>query len=626
MDESRLLPMIKNIFSYFKSTRSTLLFSLLMALAFLRESYDLSLSFGVSLSFSSIALLLIVWLFGVFWGTISAILVYAYYIVFLNLPYEVMLGSLEILFVGVFLLIKKRHILLGVVIYWLLIGGPITGLTLYYVTGNFGSETQIVILQQTLNVFLSALIAEIIITYVPLKRWMGLTKSRFKINFGSILFHLSITAVVGPLIAFMVIDGWGAKTTFDRDLTQIIELKAQQIEGEVLTWDQNELRALRLRSVIQLGILEEIIQKNSLEGSLNISVLDQGNHIFATNKSSIKANKIYDWREAGEVEVLKGYFYHRLPLYKDIKYETSRWSESDYIYERPLNNVPVKLVVEIPLFHQYQDIMQNYVNRFLIILLFSLVAIIFSFLIRRLLAHSLSQLAETTTGLPDKLKRLQVIDWPQSRIEEVGSLIYNFKLMSTNVTSMFLELNKTNKKLVQQTKKLKESEEQLHKQAFYDSLTGLPNRFHFNKHLKEVLDKAKLTDKLAAVMFMDMDKFKQINDTLGHDVGDTLLQEVSKKLSCISDEKTMIARLGGDEFVVILYDTDEYEIRRVAEKIIHIFSETIIIQDYKLELAVSIGVSVYPRDADGITTILKNADTAMYMAKETGGNRYRFFQ
>ena len=172
----------------------------------------------------------------------------------------------------------------------------------------------------------------------------------------------------------------------------------------------------------------------------------------------------------------------------------------------------------------------------------------------------------------------------------------------------------------------KETENKLKQLAHYDTLTGLPNRAHFVERLKWAIDIAKRNDKQTALMFLDLDHFKVINDTLGHHAGDVLLVEVARRLEkCIRGMDT-VSRLAGDEFTVILTSINSPEDATfVAKKILHALSFPVCLEARNVFISTSIGISTYPVDGTNINHLIKNADTAMYHAKELGRNNYQFF-
>ena len=172
----------------------------------------------------------------------------------------------------------------------------------------------------------------------------------------------------------------------------------------------------------------------------------------------------------------------------------------------------------------------------------------------------------------------------------------------------------------------KESEQRLDFLAHHDALTQLANRTLFHDWLHETLLRARRHESSVGLLFIDLDHFKPINDTLGHLVGDHLLQEVAKRISACVRESDMIARLGGDEFTVLLDDLADREDAAVtARKILATLAEPFHISGHELRISASIGIACYPSDGQDAETLLRNADTAMYRAKEGGRNDYRFY-
>jgi diguanylate cyclase (GGDEF)-like protein/PAS domain S-box-containing protein len=172
----------------------------------------------------------------------------------------------------------------------------------------------------------------------------------------------------------------------------------------------------------------------------------------------------------------------------------------------------------------------------------------------------------------------------------------------------------------------KQSEEMLWQQANFDSLTGLPNRSLFRDHLNQEIRKAKRTGIPMALMFLDLDGFKYVNDTLGHDMGDVLLKAAAERLNSCIRESDSVARLGGDEFTVILSELHEPgSVERAARTILQKLAEPFSLGDEKVYVSASIGITLYPEDAVEIEDLLKNADQAMYAAKHEGRNRYHYF-
>ena len=204
----------------------------------------------------------------------------------------------------------------------------------------------------------------------------------------------------------------------------------------------------------------------------------------------------------------------------------------------------------------------------------------------------------------------------QSYIREVDlNPVYDNDRQLTHYVCVFVDI--TDKKA---------SEQELWAMANYDQLTKLPNRGLFKRSLDTVLDSAMSNNRAVSLLFIDLDKFKQVNDSLGHDVGDALLKKVAKKLQKNIRRSDMVARLGGDEFAIILEDADKYEnVETVVNKIIKAFDDEFTVKGQSTGVGVSIGVSFFPEDAQTAEQLVNCADTAMYCAKNTGGNAFALY-
>ncbi|NNM70780.1 MAG: EAL domain-containing protein [Gallionella sp.] len=171
----------------------------------------------------------------------------------------------------------------------------------------------------------------------------------------------------------------------------------------------------------------------------------------------------------------------------------------------------------------------------------------------------------------------------------------------------------------------KNADERIQYLANFDALTGLPNRIQLDDQLKYALSQAKRNGGYLAVMFLDLDRFKDINDTLGHSIGDAFLVEVAKRVRLLLREGDTVSRLGGDEFILLLPRSDARGAAQIAQKLLNAIAEPYQIEQYDFVMTASIGISLYPSDGADIVTLSKSADTAMYRAKQDGRNCYRFF-
>jgi two-component system CheB/CheR fusion protein len=172
---------------------------------------------------------------------------------------------------------------------------------------------------------------------------------------------------------------------------------------------------------------------------------------------------------------------------------------------------------------------------------------------------------------------------------------------------------------------IKESRQRMEFLATHDELTTLPNRSLFNEHLKLALARSRRSDARLALLFVDLDNFKMINDSLGHEEGDKLLKQAAGRLkSCVREVDT-VARLGGDEFVVLLEIEDRQKASITAKRILEAFTASFLLKDQEYKISASIGISLFPEDASDPKILMSHADTAMYRAKEHGKNTYLFF-
>ncbi len=173
----------------------------------------------------------------------------------------------------------------------------------------------------------------------------------------------------------------------------------------------------------------------------------------------------------------------------------------------------------------------------------------------------------------------------------------------------------------------KKVQETITHMAYHDPLTNLPNRRLFKERLSTAIDYAKQNGHMLAVMFIDMDRFKMINDSLGHTIGDALLNATAERISnCVGHSDT-VARFGGDEFTILLPKIlQTQDVKRVAQKVINAFKQPLLIEDRELRITPSIGIAVFPHHGEDAETVIKSADMAMYHAKEQGKNNFQLYQ
>jgi diguanylate cyclase (GGDEF)-like protein len=370
-----------------------------------------------------------------------------------------------------------------------------------------------------------------------------------------------------------------------------------------------------------IGCVTGAIDTNSLPGILSLSsfgegqyitIIDRDNNVIATTNPQISPIQKFMFSS----NVVKNSLDRKTNLVvpKDNHFTASeRWRNTYYMREVGLGyDKSWRLIIQVP-FKPYQEIMEEfYIRIFIIMIIFILAALTAANLLTRGLTGPIRNLSQVTTRLTAKLLLGEEINWPSSGIFEVSSLINNFKQTANILTNKFIEVKKT--------------KEQLESIVYHDSMTGLPNRIMFYNRLEEEIKKAREAGMKFAVMFLDLDRFKVVNDTLGHSWGDELLRLISERIFHCIHEDYLLARIGGDEFTLLMPNIgDDNEISEMAERIIGCLDKQLLLNNQEFHITVSIGIAVYPGHGDSVMALIKNADLAMYRAKENGKNNYKFF-
>ncbi|MGG3009809.1 EAL domain-containing protein [Brevibacillus parabrevis] len=224
--------------------------------------------------------------------------------------------------------------------------------------------------------------------------------------------------------------------------------------------------------------------------------------------------------------------------------------------------------------------------------------------------HTYSTRKEYTVECRIQTSRKETI-WTESKINPIVDELGNVSKL------LFVTRDITDRK---------QSEELIHHLAYHDALTDLPNRRMYTQHLSREIMQAKRFQSNLAVLFLDLDRFKDVNDSFGHDVGDLLLVEAANRLKACLRPTDVVARLGGDEFTVLLSQlADREEAAALANQIMEALQRPFILQDHSFNMSCSIGIALYPQDGDNADDLLKRADTALYTVKSRGKNGYDFF-
>ena len=243
-----------------------------------------------------------------------------------------------------------------------------------------------------------------------------------------------------------------------------------------------------------------------------------------------------------------------------------------------------------------------------IVLAFSALSVLLAAIFARAVTRPLNQMVHAVRRFATEHVREPL---PVARGDEIGVLARSFADMQQQIQA--------------QLATLQDKQCELDHLASHDSLTGLPNRRMFLERLDHALARARRSGEHMVLLFIDLDKFKEINDRLGHAAGDVVLGAVAKRMRSVVREIDIVARLGGDEFIILLDGAhDDTAIGQVAQKVIDALATPIAYRNEALQVGASIGISEYPRDGSSATEIIAAADRAMYQAKDGGRNRYNF--
>lgn len=210
--------------------------------------------------------------------------------------------------------------------------------------------------------------------------------------------------------------------------------------------------------------------------------------------------------------------------------------------------------------------------------------------------------------------------------DELSSVAQHFNGMIDRLRDTTISRDELQSEVDKRTQEMEQQQQVLRQLADHDELTRLPNRSYFRDTLCSTIQKGLRSGQNTALLFLDLDKFKQINDTLGHNTGDKVLQEAARRFRNSLRSSDFLARLGGDEFTIIINPLDSSQsAATVASHLIEAMKEPMLIDHHELHLGSSIGISLFPQDGHDVSALMRNADLAMYQSKEQGGNRFSFY-
>ncbi|MGL4741603.1 MAG: putative bifunctional diguanylate cyclase/phosphodiesterase [Sarcina sp.] len=575
-------------------------YMILIGLTILTLIFKIELIHGINFTLTSIITLLTLLVFGQRKAIISAI-IFIILSIIVNGSYASLILIIEILVIYKFMnSFSKLDFMLSAIIFWGLVGTPIM-----YVISFFSREIGTIefyyfdLMFLFVNGIFNAFIAEVIYKYL-IER--SLLKKEFSITFKEILLHILMAAILIPFIINIFVDIVKTEETIIGNISVYSDEVFDNVEDEIKSWKENEILDLQLSSEVTKAKLEKSIKTHSKYKPFNIYLKNKSNKIILEVKNNEHTADIN--LEYKNVQEYDDYLYKCEPLKKN-KFLMNNWLDGFFVYEREVEGKNLFLMIEIPMSLYNKSILDEYSSQFKFFVFFILFISSMAMLLNKWVFNDLTIISENTKKFS---KIMNVADddlWPKSNIIEIKNLVENVRRMICELRLSFIELKK--------------SEEMLYELAYYDNLTKIPNRLYFKKSLDELVQSIKNQEKIG-IIFLDLNRFKVINDTLGHDVGDKLLVEVATRLSNLQNNRTQIFRLGGDEFVVVCQMQENTELNKVSEMIFEQFNRNFELDDLILSITCSAGASIYPDDSNKINTILQYADIAMYKSKEIGEN------
>jgi len=273
----------------------------------------------------------------------------------------------------------------------------------------------------------------------------------------------------------------------------------------------------------------------------------------------------------------------------------------------------------------YANFQKFMMTSFIIVIVLMFLVYLISLRLQKIISQPLVELESISRKVSNSGN--YAIRVPHYAEEEIASLARSFNQMLETIEVNQAERNRANEALQLNKKRLERAVKDLQYLANYDSLTQLPNRALCMDRIKYALKRASRTDTIVALLFLDLDHFKDVNDSLGHAVGDQLLKSTSERLLDKIRNEDTLARLGGDEFVIILNELhDTQDVISIVEKIVSSFEVPFKLSHYEVNTTVSVGVCMYPNDGSDVDSLMKAADAAMYKAKDVGRNTYEFYE
>ncbi len=356
---------------------------------------------------------------------------------------------------------------------------------------------------------------------------------------------------------------------------------------------------------LKLSKLKHLMEDFSLKKGVYITLLDKDGKVIASNFPGLKPmdrfKGIYPLRQIGDLLIVSKEDVRHEDRLKIDTYQRAYF----YKHQTLRGDTGWIVVMEVSLLPYVRGMFNRMILNFLLIYVFTVVVFLISKMLTSIAVEPVKKLSDYVLSLSKDIEHQPKVEIPKTNIVEISSLAHAFKEMAQKILTYV---------------------EELRRMAYFDHLTGLPNRTLLKDRIERAIRKARRNKLKVSVFFIDIDHFKTINDTLGHDFGDILLKQVANRLSGIFRESDTVARFGGDEFVAVVQDIkDIQDAVKVADQVLKLFETPFYVEKQEVFLSASIGIAVYPDNGETPSELIKNADIAMYKAKEEGKNNFAFF-
>ena len=597
---------------------------MLLILGILIHSIQLQYILGNKIVFIGIVIVFLIKNYSIHITLITLALIHTICVILFNINPLNLFFFIEAFWLGlIFKRNKECNLVIMDALLYIVIGIPVGFMVLKIIEPSFSYEYNFfVCVMYGVASAIAILIGEIFYNYVPvLVGWIrkDSTYIKNKIHLKNFLFYAIIFIVSIPILVSIYMSIMKSYELSMRQVESSAHSIFRTIQHEVGSWNNRDKQKLVLYDVVYREKLRNLLLTKISDEHMDVIITNQQHKVILSTQPNYMTKELFSIENFAGVEEVDNEFYKIIPSKETGLGIVNNYMEQYYIVHQCIANPYINIYVGI----QNKDYLLNELQIALdglklLIILWGL-TIGLMVLLDRIVFRRLVELGLKAKNLPEQIYILDDINWEESQTLEIAFLQQNFKKTAFKLKEMFENINKLNGEL-------KASQKKMHELVYFDPLTHIGNRLKMKKDLNNIREKTYHDTKLTGVFLLDIDGFKQINDTLGHEKGDKLLIEVARRLRKIGEKEFIQAyRLGGDEFVLVAEKDNIEAIHKVGEEIVEIFERSFIIDDACMQIGGSVGGSIYPYHTNDIDTAIRYADMAMYANKEIGSTSLQMF-